>query len=372
MSEKNTSPNQNKKQIVIYSPLKNSARIKVLIPYEMREERKQFKELNGTFYHPAQRLWSIPNTQRNLDHITELFKGKFRRKEPETKASIPEPQIDLIAKGELERNYEKLSIKGLSPKTIKSYQSNLVQFFSFFKGQDFAQLTKNQIEAFIYHLVSKYKISEQKQNMMINAIKSYYEHTLERPREYYKITRPKKSLDLPNVLSLEEVKAIITAPTNLKHRTILHTIYSAGLRIGEVTRLRIIDIHSDEGYIFIKDSKGKKDRHTVLSETLLFMLRDYFTEYRPSYWLFEGQDGGQYSTSSIQAIYRKAVKISGANPWSTPHTLRHSFATHLLQAGVNLRYIQSALFFNDTATTEIYTKVININNKTLKSPLDLL
>src|SRR5699024_531236 len=174
------------------------------------------------------------------------------------------------------------------------------------------------------------------------------------------------------VLSIEEVAAIINQPKNLKHRAILHLIYSAGLRIGEVIRLRISDIRSDDGYIFVKDSKGKKDRHTVLSNYLLKILRKYYKAYRPSYWLFEGQQGGQYSTRSIQSIYRKAVKETGSNPWSTPHTLRHSFATHLMQRGVNIRYIQSALGHASSKTTEVYTRILAINNETLTSTLDNL
>src|SRR5690625_5647670 len=117
-------------------------------------------------------------------------------------------------------------------------------------------------------------------------------------------------------------------------------MYGSGIRVGEVIRLRVDDVRSDDGYLFIKDSKGKKDRHTVLSPHLLKLLREYYIEHKPSYWLFEGQDGGQYSARSIQNIYRRAVKETGANPWSTPHTLRHSFATHLMQRGVNIRYIQ--------------------------------
>jgi len=124
--------------------------------------------------------------------------------------------------------------------------------------------------------------------------------------------------------------------------------------------------------IFIKDSKGKKDRHTVLSPFLLALLREYYKKHRPSYWLFEGQDGGQYSAKSIQNIYRRAVKETNSNPWSTPHTLRHSFATHLMQQGVNIRYIQSALGHSSSKTTEVYTRVLGISNKTLKSPLDTL
>src|SRR5690625_3676549 len=191
-------------------------------------------------------------------------------------------------------------------------------------------------------------------------------------REYYNITRPKKSVNLPNRRNEEVVIIILNPPSKIEHRAILQTIYGSGLRVGEVIRLRVDDVRSDDGYLFIKDSKGKKDRHTVLSPHLLKLLREYYIEHKPSYWLFEGQDGGQYSARSIQNIYRRAVKETGANPWSTPHTLRHSFATHLMQRGVNIRYIQTALGHSNLKTTEIYTHVISINNKTLKSPLDSL
>jgi len=154
------------------------------------------------------------------------------------------------------------------------------------------------------------------------------------------------------------------------HQAILYTIYSAGIRMNELLNLGIKDIRSDEGYIYLKGGKGKKDRHTVLSPILLELLREYFKKERASYWLFEGQDGGRYSAKSVQSIFREAQKISGANPWSTPHTLRHSFATHLLEHGENLRNIQVMLGHSSTKTTEIYTHVMNINNKKIESPLD--
>jgi integrase len=180
------------------------------------------------------------------------------------------------------------------------------------------QVVKHHLEKMVE---PKFHISEQAQNTLINAIKCYYEHTLGKPREYYEITRPKKSYDLPNVLSTKEVLAIINQPANLKHKAMLYCLYGAGLRVGELLRLRVKDIRSDDGYIFIKDSKGKKDRHTVLSEHLLELLRAYYREYKPAYWLFEGQDGGQYSAKSVQRVYRAAVKATNSNPWSTPHTL---------------------------------------------------
>lgn len=357
---------------ILFRPKATSGRVKFFIPYPMKAEREQFKKINSSYYHPNQKLWSVANTEPILSQAKAIF-GK-RLLVQDLNAEITAPKVVLTDKiqSALDRNHQKMILKGFSASTIRTYQQELKQFFSFFEQQDYKTVTKDQIEGFVYHLITKYKISEQKQNTTINAIKCYYEHTLGMPREYYAITRPKKSANLPNVLSEEEVAAVLEFPENIKHRAILHTLYGGGLRVGEVIRLRVKDIRSDDGYIFIKDSKGKKDRHTVLSTHLLLLLREYYKEHKPSYWLFEGQDGGQYSTRSIQNIYRAAAEGSGVNPWSTPHTLRHSFATHLMKKGVNIRYIQSALGHNSTKTTEIYTQVLGINNKTLTSPLDSL
>lgn len=301
-----------------------------------------------------------------------MFGSKMIKQTTAPPRALPQIEVSEKMQEELDRNHQKMILKGFSAATIRNYQSNLTQFFKYFEGAEYRQVTKEQIEGYIFYLISKYNISTQKQNQLINAIKCYYEHTLELPREYYNITRPKRSKDLPDVLSEDEVRAIINYPTNIKHKAILHTIYGAGLRVGEVIRLRVKDIRSDDGYIFVKDSKGKKDRHTMLSDHLLKLLRDYYKQHKPGYWLFEGQTGGQYTAQSIQRIYRRAVKGTNSNPWSTPHTLRHSFATHLMKRGVNIRYIQSALGHSSTKTTEVYTRVLGINNKTLKSPLDSL
>jgi len=149
-------------------------------------------------------------------------------------------------------------------------------------------------------------------------------------------------------------------------------MYSGGLRKSEVVNVRIEDIRKDDLTIFIKGAKGKKDRKTILSEQLIKLLRIYYKQYRPAYWLFEGASGGQYSASSISKLFRTAVKDAGITPWATPHTLRHSFATHLMQNGVNLRYIQTLLGHSSPKTTEIYTHVIRVDNKVVKSPLDKL
>jgi len=236
--------------VTMFVPRHNAGRVKFQIPYKLEKERLAFKQLDGSFYHYAQRLWSIPNTEIHKQKVTALFGKTLQIVETETKPAIPQLSLSESSMLELEKHFQKMKLKGFGDSTIRSYQSNLTQFFSYFEGSELGALTKEQIETYVFQLITKFKISDQKQNMMINAIKSYYEHTLGKPREHYNITRPKKSRDLPNVLSQEEVLAIINQPQNIKHMTILYTIYSAGLRIGEVLRLRVTDIRSQEGFIF--------------------------------------------------------------------------------------------------------------------------
>ena len=357
---------------IIYQNHKSANRVKIFIPYELEEIREKFKKLNTTWWHPNQKLWSIINTTENLDLAKKVFNNDFEYKvldkpQPLPKIVLNDKSNDIMAAYE-----QKLILNSYSQNTIKTYKSEFKFFLKYFENHDISQVTKDMIESYVFKLITKHEIGKSKQNLLVNAIKYYYESVLGRDRAIYDIQRPKKSKQLPGVLGKEEVYNLINSPKNIKHKAILHTIYSAGLRNGELINLRVKDIHSKEAYIFIKAAKGKKDRHTVLSETLLDLLRIYFKEYKPSYWLFEGQSGGKYSSKSIQRIYRKAQQESGASPWSTPHTLRHSFATHLLEHGSNLRAIQVLLGHNSSKTTEIYTHILNVNNKNIKSPLDII
>ncbi len=359
-------------QVIIYKPLPNSKRIKVYIPYHMHQIRADFKKVNTTFWHANQKLWSIINTEQNWHYLKSIFDGKFI-----IKGEIPFTPIKTVplskAGTEALFSLEKaLVLKHYSPSSIISYKNMFTVFLSKFMTRNLKDVSKEQIEGFVYELIKKHKISESYQNQLINAIKAYYEHALGMPREYYDIKRPKKSLNIPNVLSQQEVLQIIQSPKNIKHKAILWTIYSAGLRISEAINLRVVDIHSDEGYLFIKDSKGKKDRKTILSPHLVLLLRQYYRVHKPSYWLFEGQTGGKYSVTSIRKIFRKAVAETNSNPWATVHTLRHSFATHCIENNINLRHLQNMLGHSSPKTTELYTKTIHINNKNINSPLDSL
>ena len=222
-------------------------------------------------------------------------------------------------------------------------------------------------------MVTERKVSSSYQNQAINAIKFYYERVLGGQRKFYFIERPIKEKTLPVVLNTDEVKAILNATSNLKHKAILMIIYSAGLRISEAVALKIQDIDSKRMQIRVQQSKGKKDRYTLLSEKALAVLRAYFQEYRPKYWLFEGQEpGSQYATRSIQNIFKASASKAGIRKKVSVYTLRHSFATHLLENGTDIRYIQNLLGHESSKTTEIYTHITTKGFDQLKSPLDNL
>ncbi|AWW29163.1 recombinase XerD [Echinicola strongylocentroti] len=357
---------------IIYHPHPKAGRIKFFIPYPMKAVREAVKDKEDSFYHPVQKLWSIRNTAENLSWLKGLLGNDVKVCEKNTKPAFPHRELSSSSLDILAIYEEKLLLKAYSGHTIRTYVSEFRQFLMFHEGKDLNTLDKASIESYMAGLIQHYGISGTKQNQTINAIKCYYEHVLGLPREYYDLQRPKKAKRLPNVLSQEEVKRLISFPKNLKHKAMLHTVYGGGLRAGELIKLRVRDIRSDEGYIFIKGAKGKKDRRTILSQKLLILLRSYYKEYKPSYWLFEGQEGGQYAVKSLQMVFRRAAEGAQVDPWATLHTLRHSFATHCLEQGINMRQVQVMLGHESAKTTQIYTHVIGISAKTIKSPLDNL
>ena len=219
--------------------------------------------------------------------------------------------------------------------------------------------------------ILKNKFSSSYQNQIVNAIKLFFKIVKESSIEIDKIHRPKREKTLPNVLSKEEVLKIIDASENLKHKTLLALIYSAGLRISEALNMKLKDIDSTRMLIHVKNAKGKKDRYTLLSEKVLLLLREYYLVYKPKEYLFEGQFGGMYSSRSAQVILKQSAEKAGIRKPITLHTLRDSFATHLLESGTDLRYIQDLLGHSSPKTTMIYTHVTNDSLKKIKNPFDV-
>jgi site-specific recombinase XerD len=274
--------------------------------------------------------------------------------------TCPQEYIDKL----LEMRYSK--------HTLDTYSDLFEEFINYFEEVDIDEITETQIAAFVLYLVQVRKVSSSYQNQAINAIKFYYEKVKRGARRVYFIDRPREEKILPEVLSEEEVAAILHATDNQKHRAILMTIYSAGLRISELVNLKVKDIDSNRMQIRIEQGKGKKDRYTLLGKKLLESLRNYVKAYKPKTILFEGMDGGYYSQRSIQMILKKSAHKAGITKKISVHTLRHSFATHLLEAGTDLRYIQSLLGHESSKTTEIYTHITRKGFDQIINPLDKL
>jgi integrase/recombinase XerD len=267
---------------------------------------------------------------------------------------------------------DKLTELRYSEKTIKTYSNSFEEFINYFHKHEINGINESMIVSFLRHLVTERKVSSSYQNQAINAIKFYYERVLGGQRKFYFIERPITEKALPVVLNKEEVISILNATENQKHKAMLMLAYSSGLRVSELLNLKIKDIDSERMQLRVSQAKGKKDRYTVLSRKALDMLRVYFRNYHPKEWLFEGVDGGQYSMRSIQAVMQYACKRAGILKKVSMHTLRHSFATHLLESGTDLRYIQSLLGHSSSKTTEIYTHVTTKGFSQIISPLDNL
>ncbi|MRT94433.1 tyrosine-type recombinase/integrase [Ancylomarina sp. 16SWW S1-10-2] len=273
----------------------------------------------------------------------------------------------LLPKGYL----EKLERLRYSESTIKTYSKYMRDYCTAFKDSDLTTTSIDEINDYLHYQVQNDIISISQQNQLVNAIKFYYEKVLGKNKEIYKLERPRKRKLLPKVLSKSEIISIIRQCSNIKHRCILSLLYSAGLRRSELINMRINDIISERNQVLIHNAKGNKDRYSILSPHLLSELRVYFKKYTPKQWLFEGQKpGSQYSATSIRNILNIASKKAGIKRRITPHMLRHSFATHLLEQGVDLRYIQVLLGHSSSKTTEIYTHVSNQEIGKIINPLD--
>ncbi|KYG76156.1 hypothetical protein AWW68_08075 [Roseivirga spongicola] len=279
----------------------------------------------------------------------------------------------LKEKSKVPKEYlEQLERRRYSPNTIQTYLSLFEKFLSHFNSIEPEQLNDSHVAEFQTYLVSEKKVSTSSQNQYINAIKFYFEKVLGRERGYYHIERPIKEFRLPKVLTEKEVSAILNSVHNLKHKAMLLMVYSSGLRAGELIKLHIGDIDSEQMRVFVRGGKGKKDRVTILSQKALVVLREYFKKYRPKEYLFEGQNGGQYSDSSLRRVFISAIQRAKLSKRVTLHSLRHSFATHLLEKGVDIRYIQVLLGHNSSQTTEIYTHITHKGWEKIQSPLDNL
>jgi integrase/recombinase XerD len=265
---------------------------------------------------------------------------------------------------------QKLILKGYSPTTLKTYTQQFSEFLFFYNDIHPTDITELDVHNYLLYLVEKKKLSRSTQNQAINSIKYFYEKVMKQPRKVYYIERPLKEHKLPQILSQLEVMAIFEAPKNLKHKVMLMLIYASGLRRSELLNLRIGDIDLNRCVVFIRGGKGRKDRQSIMAQSLRPLLEKYMAEFNPKFWLFEGQTGEQYSATSLQQVLKQAVRKANIKKQVRLHMLRHSFATHLLEGGTSTRYIQELLGHESSKTTEIYTHVTRFGFENLTSPLD--
>jgi site-specific recombinase XerD len=267
---------------------------------------------------------------------------------------------------------KKLVLRAYSENTINTYRFHFSEFLLYYNERTPSAITETDIRDYLLHLVQTRKLGRSSQNQAINSIKFYYEQVLNHDRKVYHLERPMKEHRLPDVLSQQEVMALVDSIDNLKHKLMIMIIYAAGLRRGELLDLKVSDVCLDRFVVFVRGGKGKKDRQSTLARKLEPLLRKYLEDYEPVDWLFEGAGGGRYGESSLREILKAAASKAGIRKVVRLHTLRHSFATHLLEAGTSTRYIQVLLGHESSRTTEIYTRVTRFGLDKIQSPLDHL
>jgi site-specific recombinase XerD len=278
-----------------------------------------------------------------------------------------------MKKQELIKKYtEKLKIENYSEQTIRNYLSAIKLFTEYINKQKLKEVTDKEIQDYLFYCKIEKKYSYSSMKQVIAAISYLYKKVFNKNiPEALKIELRKPST-LPTVLSTKEISKILSVTKNLKHKTILLLIYSGGLRLGELLNLKISDVDSESMKIHIRQGKGKNDRYIMLSENVLQLLREYYKIYKPKEFIIEGQKGGMYSPKSVQSVFKTSLDKANIKKKATVHSLRHSFATHLLDDGTDIRYIQELLGHKRLETTQIYTHVSSYSINKIKSPADKL
>ena len=363
---------------------RNQHRIALRYPIESTETDAIVRNLPGRKYSSTHRCWYLDNNPQNMEIIFkafseanieynagDFFKSKLKMQQEQSIPKSPKPVLKSVTIEKIDR-FEKWMIqKRYAANTIKTYVSQLKYFISHYSDKELEQITIKDIEKFNYDVIIKRGYSATYQNQTINAIKLFYLKMLNIKHEMEQLERPKTSSKLPKVIDKSHIQNMLTSIANLKHKTALTIIYACGLRRNELICLKLKDLDSKRRTLTIRNAKGQKDRVLPISEKLINLLKRYYKAYKPKEYLIEGQNKGKpYSTGSLEKIFHKNLdKIIKDNNFAL-HSLRHSFATHLLEAGTDLRYIQELLGHKSSRTTEIYTHVSIKNLQNIKNPTD--
>lgn len=347
--------------------------LKILIQFDYHQQLiNTLKSTPHIYWSKSLACWYTSASPENLTILENLFKNiaqldtsKLSKKQLFTR-NLSEPEKKL-----LNGFYLYMKGKRYSESTLKTYTFFIADFINFHSKKAWSDLDNRNVELFIEKVFIERNYSISSQRQFISALKiftTYYPSTKINDIE---LTRPKKSKKLPSVLSQEEVLRIISVTTNLKHRAIITLLYSCGLRISELINLRLKDFHLERKQLIVKSGKGRKDRYVSLAESFIPLLKNYYYSYKPKEFFVEGIQAEKYSASSVRAFLKKSCKKASIHRAVTPHTLRHSYATHLLENGVDIRYIQSLLGHSRPETTMIYTHVKRKDLIQIQNPLDV-
>ncbi len=335
------------------------------------------KRVPGRKFIPSKKYWILPDCETSWMILANILRDKPIRFSKFISLVRQSRFLQLQSAEQIEVDYslhmiryeEELKLRGYSMKTKRAYLGHLQRFAKFIKIP-FDRVNESNIRQYLISLIDEGRFSSAYVNQAVSAVALFYKAV--EPRAYgFDLPRPKKEHKLPHVMSSKTVMHILKQPKNLKHRALLYVIYAAGLRVGEVVRLTIHDIDRERMLIRIRQAKGRKDRFTMLSMHVLDILRTYVRKYRPDHWLFPGSEEDKHNHErTVQKIFENARIAAGVEKGPTVHTLRHSFATHLLENGTDLRYIQELLGHASAKTTEIYTHVSKKAIGNIQSPLD--
>lgn len=317
--------------------------------------KEEVKKIPGTRWSFTNKYWYVPDTAEyrkifGLQHNSVPNESGFKA---------------------LENFRRWMRSKRYSESTIATYLDGARSFLAFFNDKGLNEISDEDVIIYNNEYILRRNLSASYQNQVVSAIKLLFSTIGNRKIEIENIHRPKRARVLPNVLSKEEVKNILQAHSNIKHRAMLSMIYSCGLRCGELLALKPSHVDSKRNIVLLQNAKGKKDRIVPLSPKILELLREYYKTYKPKIFLFEGQvKGNAYDARSLQIVLKNALIKSGIDKPVTLHWLRHSYATHLMESGTDLRYIQELLGHNSSKTTEIYTHVSTNSLQQIRSPFD--
>lgn len=353
------------------------------IHFDKHEESiEEVKKIGGSWSNTMQ-CWYVAATRENFDLLISTlrpygyvdYRGLRPSKLPQEKKMAHKAQTVINSDEKLralQRFEQWLHSKRYSDNTVKVYSESIKIFLNFFDDKAISEIHNEDLIRFNNEYILHKKLSASYQNQVVNGVKLFFRQIEHKALDVDLIHRPKNYNPLPKVLSAEDVTLIINALDNIKHKCMLSLIYSAGLRRSELLHLKVQDIDSKRMLVYVRNAKGRKDRVVPLSQTLLPMLREYYLKHKPKKYLFEGQSGDMYTARSLALVLKSAVEKAGIRKKVTLHMLRHSYATHLLENGTAIRYIQELLGHKSSKTTEIYTHVSRTAIQKIGSPLDQL